>query len=274
MCEYCVEHGGGKKWYLEAKNYLRNYQSNDYERRIFVTDFVEHFMDIYDVFLKTKKKNLVMRDNNPGWFQRFLHSFFFKHEHTGQVIPSEEAKLAIGIAGQISLLPCVCRFANSGEKHHLCMLFMHIPDDLYGARRFDRIRDVEPLTIEEAQFRIDDFANKGYVQTIWTFINPHIGSLCNCDHPYCTPLRVRKNTGIRALLKAEYVAVINEDSCKGCKQCIEKCQFGALSFSTVENIVKIDHLSCFGCGVCRTACNNNAISLVPREKHPIVANSW
>ncbi|MHA1482438.1 MAG: hypothetical protein ACTSQA_03240, partial [Candidatus Heimdallarchaeaceae archaeon] len=113
----------------KQKNYVRNYQSNDYERRIFVTDFVEHFMDIYDVYLKTKKKNLVMRDYNPGWFQRFLFSFFYKHEHTGQVIPSEEAKLAIGIAGQVSLLPCVCRFANSGEKHHLCMLFMHIPDD-------------------------------------------------------------------------------------------------------------------------------------------------
>ena len=216
-----------------------------------------------------------MGDIDPGWFKRLKYSLFFKYQHAGQVIPSEEAKLAINIAGQISLLPCVCCFANSGEKHHLCMLFMHIPDDLFGAHRFDRIRDVEPLTIEEAQFKIDEFANKGYVQTIWAFLTPHIGAICNCDYPYCTAIRVRRDTGVKhALLKAEFVAAIDEYACKGCKQCITKCQFGALSYSLAENKVKINQFSCFGCGVCRTACKNDAITLVPREKQPMVAKLW
>jgi ferredoxin len=275
MCEYCIQHGGGKKWYLNAKNYLRNYETTDRRRRVFVNDFVEYFMDKYDLYLKTNKKNLAMGDNDPSWIKRLKYNLFFKYQHAGQVIPHEEAKLVIDIAGQISLLPCVCRFANSGEKHQLCMLFMHIPDDLYGAHRFDRIKEVEQLTIEEAKFKVDEFANKGYVQTIWAFLTPHIGALCNCDYPYCTALRVRRNTGIKhALLKGEYIAIINESSCAGCKQCIPKCQFGALSYSIVDNKVKINQSNCFGCGACREACKNDAITLIPREQIPIISNYW
>jgi hypothetical protein len=32
MCDYCKEHGGGKKWYLEARNYLKNLDGNDKKR--------------------------------------------------------------------------------------------------------------------------------------------------------------------------------------------------------------------------------------------------
>ncbi len=275
MCEYCVKHGGGKKWYFEARNYMRNFETDDSKRKEFVTDFVQHFMDNYDVYLKTKKKNLMMGDNNPSWFKRLKYSLFFKYQHAGQVIPNEEAKLVMDIAGQISLLPCVCRFANSGEKQNLCMLFLHIPDDLYGAHRFDRIRDVTSLTVEEAKFKVDEFTKEGYVQTIWAFLTPHIGAICNCDYPYCTAIRVRRNTGIKhALLKAEYVAIIDEESCVGCKQCVTKCQFGALSYSVSENKVKLNQFSCFGCGVCRTVCKNDAITLVPRETQSALSNLW
>ena len=56
MCEYCVQHGGGKKWYLETRNYLRNLKIDDHRHREFGNDFVGHFMDKYDIYLKTNKK--------------------------------------------------------------------------------------------------------------------------------------------------------------------------------------------------------------------------
>jgi NAD-dependent dihydropyrimidine dehydrogenase PreA subunit len=275
MCDYCVEHGAGKKWYLEASNYMRNIRIDDKKRRKFTTDFIEHFMTVYESFEKTGKLNQVMKDANPNWFKKKAYSWYFKTKHSGQVIPKEEAKLVLDIAGQISLIPCVCRFANAGEKHNLCMMFMHIPDDFYGARRFDRIRDVESLTIEDAQTKIDEFAEKGYVQTVWTFLTPHIAAICNCDYPYCTAIRGRRHTGIkRNLYKAEFMAEINEDNCCACGECVSKCQFGAFSISQSHGTAIINSYDCFGCGVCREVCDYDAISLVARETHPIAADLW
>jgi ferredoxin len=233
-------------------------------------------MDTYDSFVKNGEFNQMISDSNPNWFKRRWYSWYFKNKHSGQVIPSEDAKLVMGIAGQISLVPCVCRFVNSGEKHDVCMLFMHIPDDLWGARgHFDRIKDVEVLNVEEAREKVDKFAKEGYVHSIWTYITPHIGALCNCDYPYCTPLRVRRHTEIKqALLKSEYIARVDEKKCKGCGSCASKCQFGAISISVSREKAVISSYECFGCGVCRIACENKAMSLIPRESHLIANKLW
>ncbi|HIE30447.1 TPA: 4Fe-4S dicluster domain-containing protein [Candidatus Poribacteria bacterium] len=39
-------------------------------------------------------------------------------------------------------------------------------------------------------------------------------------------------------------------------------------------ISNLDAARCFGCGVCRAVCPNDAISLMPRQEHPEVANVW
>ena len=38
MCEFCVKHGEGKKWYLEAKNYAEDLLS-DLRRREYISGF-------------------------------------------------------------------------------------------------------------------------------------------------------------------------------------------------------------------------------------------
>ena len=40
MCQFCVEHGEGKKWYLQAKNYSEELINE--ERQRFMTDFFEN----------------------------------------------------------------------------------------------------------------------------------------------------------------------------------------------------------------------------------------
>jgi hypothetical protein len=41
MCDFCIQHGEGKKWYLQAKNYGEDLLS-DVRRRRFITDFFAH----------------------------------------------------------------------------------------------------------------------------------------------------------------------------------------------------------------------------------------
>ena len=38
MCEFCIQHGDGKKWYLQAKNYSQDLLS-DARRRNFIRNF-------------------------------------------------------------------------------------------------------------------------------------------------------------------------------------------------------------------------------------------
>ncbi|MHA2169312.1 MAG: 4Fe-4S dicluster domain-containing protein [Candidatus Kariarchaeaceae archaeon] len=275
MCEYCSRHGAGKKWYLEARNYLKNYESNDQKRYNFVKDFAKMFMDRYDHYLKTGDINRILNTDDPNWIKKQFYKWYFLNKHSGQVIPAEEAKMIMELAGQISLVPCVCRMANSGKKQNLCMLFMAVPDDVWGASHISKIRDIETLSIEESQEKIKEFSESGLVQTVWTFHSPHIGAICNCDYPFCTAIRFRRHSGIQqSLFKAEYIAQIKAPSCSNCKKCIAHCQFGAISYSSSSDKTFINPLQCFGCGVCRFACTKDAIELIPRESDPITRDSW
>ena len=43
MCQFCVEHGEGKRWYLEASNYAYDLDS-DLKRREYVLEFIRGFL--------------------------------------------------------------------------------------------------------------------------------------------------------------------------------------------------------------------------------------
>ena len=59
---------------------------------------------------------------------------------------------------------------------------------------------------------------------------------------------------------------ISPEDCTGCGDCVEYCQFGALS---VDSFVHVDSQRCLGCGVCVSACLEEAFSLVRRPESEI-----
>ena len=54
MCEFCHQHGEGKKWYLQAKNYSDDLLS-DVRRRKFIEDFVSHPEELSRAARKTSE---------------------------------------------------------------------------------------------------------------------------------------------------------------------------------------------------------------------------
>jgi len=62
------------------------------------------------------------------------------------------------------------------------------------------------------------------------------------------------------LASSGYVAHVDADLCVGCGDCVETCQFGALSL--VEEIATVEYELCMGCGVCVSRCANDAHRLV------------
>jgi NAD-dependent dihydropyrimidine dehydrogenase PreA subunit len=70
------------------------------------------------------------------------------------------------------------------------------------------------------------------------------------------------------------VAVPIMDECTGCGDCVQFCQFGAMSISRSRNKLTINMQKCFGCGQCVDHCSNSAIRLQERAKTPGIKDSW
>jgi len=70
------------------------------------------------------------------------------------------------------------------------------------------------------------------------------------------------------------VAVVDEELCTGCGNCVETCPFGAISMRKGEDVLdlsQIDPLLCEGCGNCVVACPVKAISQTSNSDVQVLA---
>jgi hypothetical protein len=87
MCEFCHQHGEGKKWYLQAKNYSDDLLS-DVHRRKFIEDFFSHPEELVSMvqgFDRLAKAPSFVRSVVSRMVSRKM-----KKQHFGQVVPIEE----------------------------------------------------------------------------------------------------------------------------------------------------------------------------------------
>ncbi|MBE0479856.1 MAG: 4Fe-4S binding protein [Dehalococcoidia bacterium] len=122
------------------------------------------------------------------------------------------------------------------------------------------------ITYEEALEIMRSSAASGLVHTAINSINVNL--MCNCCNDCCIEFLTLKAVDIpfsRHYAKSRYEARINHENCDGCQNCIENCNFDALSMVKVAGSRKLkaqaDPEACFGCGSCFMACDSNAISM-------------
>jgi ferredoxin len=266
MCEFCTEHGEGKKWYLQMKNY---------------TDEMLHQE------LTSIQKEIVSAKTRLEWNRRFWRGFVApafngkseiprsevfksktlagdKIEHFGQVLPIEDVEQVIKMVDSITRLPCGCRYISTGKTDKRYCFGIGI--DKWGlVGTFpDSASSLEKLSKQEARKIIRGFDLEGLVHSIWTGVTPYVIGICNCDHDCLAYGGYIERGGQPSFFKADYIYQVNIELCNGCKACMSQCQFGAQFYSSALSRVYISPEKCFGCGVCRAACPTNAIDLVPR----------
>lgn len=134
--------------------------------------------------------------------------------------------------------------------------------------------EFEELDAQEALEAFADHEKEGLCHSVWTFVTPFIGGICNCDRVDCMAMRATVVHDVKVMFRAEYVAEVNRDLCTGCRSCMRVCQFGALVYSAADQKASVDQTACYGCGVCRSVCPNDALELKPRAEVPAVANLW
>jgi Pyruvate/2-oxoacid:ferredoxin oxidoreductase delta subunit len=275
MCQFCVEHGEGKKWYLQAKNYSLELMNE--ERKRFMADFFENFERMVGDRLGALDKALAA---NPAAAASVFPQLVERQqkEHWGQVVPLEEVEQILDGSVAVVRVPCVCRSTLRGirdarycfgvttsVKDPRATVFQQYPD--YST-------DLEVLNKEEAKKAIQKLDRNGLVHTVWTFLTPFIGGLCNCTVNECLALKTRTRLGFPTFFKAEYVATIDWETCSGCRDCMMVCNFGAINYSAYVDKCSINQLQCYGCGVCRAVCTRDAITLRDRNAVPALRNEW
>jgi len=280
MCEFCLKHGEGKKWYLQAKNYADDLLS-DIRRREFIKDFMAGHEVTQGV------ASLDRLDKTPkairGLIGRMI-SRRMKRIHYGQVLPIEDVARVFEMMNSIVRTPCMCRHVTLGREKRYCYGISLSPDGgEFGriVRGLDKSFLGGPDTLgrevisrEQALSLFREHEHEGLCHTVWTFRTPFIGGICNCDRADCLAMRCTVTHGISVMFRAEYVAEVDPGACVGCRQCMRVCQFGAMAYSASNGKVAIDQRWCYGCGICRPACQKNAIRLRERAQIPAAANRW
>jgi Pyruvate/2-oxoacid:ferredoxin oxidoreductase delta subunit len=283
MCEFCLKHGEGEKWYLQAKNYSDDLL-NDIRRR----KFIEAFSDperISKAAAHSAKRTERLR-NAPVFIRNILSRLVtrkMKRMHFGQVIPIEEVEKIFAFTNCIVRVACICRKAILGKEKRYCYGVSLSPDSRFGdvIKGLDKsyqdgpdTTESETLTREEAIAAFRAHELEGLCHTVWTFETPFIGGICNCDRSDCLAMRSTVTHATPVMFRAEFVAGINQEECNGCRECMRLCQFGAIAYSAATRKTVIDQRWCYGCGICRSVCNRNAIRLEERAISPVAADIW
>jgi ferredoxin len=280
MCEFCTQHGEGKKWYLRAENYSQDLLS-DARRRRFIRNFFAH-----PEHLAHDMQRLQKLARAPAFVQRMVKGHVsrrMKGVHFGQVVPLEDIETIFGFSTSIVRIACICRHVNLGREARYCYGVTVGPGGGMGEVLGDLDSSFvsgpdasafEALSPQEALDKFAEHEKEGLCHTVWTFVAPFIGGICNCDRSDCMAMKATVTHDTPVMFRAEYVAEVDPDSCTGCRSCMRVCQFGAMTYSAANKKAFVDQTACYGCGICRSVCQKDAITLKPRAEVPAVAGVW
>lgn len=282
MCEFCLKHGEGRKWYLEARNYGEDLLSDANRRKAF-----ERFAQTASTSGAEFKRQMEDLEKAPSFVRRMIRwrtVRSMKKLHYGQIVPIEDVERIFDFVNSIIRTSCICRHIQHGEDNKrycygismgpnggkLSEIFMEIAPGFYGG---PDSKGMEVVSKEEALANFREHEKEGLCHSVWTFLTPFIGGICNCDRPDCLAMQMTMGHGIPMMFRGEYVAETDFDLCDGCRQCMRVCQFGAIGYAAAHKKSHVDPRRCYGCGICRSVCKKDAIHLRDRAQVPAAASA-
>jgi Pyruvate/2-oxoacid:ferredoxin oxidoreductase delta subunit len=179
-----------------------------------------------------------------------------------EIFPYESAVAIIEGAKSWAVRDCICRvqkrLIGDGCDHPVenCLVFAPV-EGVFDHSKVDRA-----VTKEEALRILYETEEAGLVHTTGNYRDQH-SYICNCCTCSCGILRGVAEFGIlSAVGHSDFRAVVDAQTCAACGDCIDRCQFGALSIP--EDMCVVDILHCVGCGQCVTVCPTDALEMVRR----------
>jgi ferredoxin len=179
------------------------------------------------------------------------------------VHPFERASEILSHAKAWGVRECICRKQqhllghDCGHPLESCLVFAPVP------HAFDRSTVDRSITKEEALEILRKTEEAGLVHTSGNY-RDGIEYICNCCTCCCGIIRGIAEYGIMsAVARSGFQIAVDAGSCSACGDCIERCQFHALTLAGAA--LDVDIARCVGCGLCVVSCPSESMHLERRE---------
>lgn len=275
MCEWCMQHGEGQKWYENMKNYAREFLDDEETAK-----GLHAFMQKTELISAAANDQLYgMLEENPDRIYEIdqqVKAYTMVASHS-QIIPIEDAKKIISFANPIVRFACGCRRRYLGEENaKFCIVFGRFAEEIVGQYPDYTRGSFDYVTRDETYELFQKWHDQdGYVFTVEAGKMPYIYGVCVCEYPICSVLRRMTSWGHYyhfRYKKAEYYAAVDIERCTGCGKCLTRCAFGAMRLKRRTKKMVINPRVCIGCGQCRVGCEREAIALKPRRDNLVLTN--
>ena len=181
-----------------------------------------------------------------------------------EVFSHERATELLENAKSWGVRDCLCRVQQKlvgkgcDRPTESCMVFASVE----GA--FDHSKVDRAITKEEALKILHETEEAGLVHTTGNYRDGH-NYICNCCTCCCGLLRTVAEFGVSTTaVRSDFHTIVDAEMCSGCGDCLERCQFGALSVP--DDVCLVDYARCVGCGLCATVCPTEALYLERRPE--------
>jgi Pyruvate/2-oxoacid:ferredoxin oxidoreductase delta subunit len=178
------------------------------------------------------------------------------------IFPHEHAIQLVGDSPKVALGQCQCRFSvqKCDAPLDVCIMLNNWAD--YTIERGLAVEVSKGQAIDALR-RADE---AGLVPTTTNTKGP-VPYICNCCPCCCFMLRGVVEFKQSTLATSSFLAVVDEDACTGCGECVERCPFDAMVLDD-EDKAETSAERCYGCGVCSSTCPAEAISMTRRTESP------
>jgi electron transport complex protein RnfB len=185
------------------------------------------------------------------------------------VFPHEKVSEIIGRADKIGVTNCICRtkekMLGRGCDHSIenCMIFSS-----YAEYYMENGWPGRLISKKEAFDILDQAEEEGLVHNTQ---NSATGQwfICNCCTCSCGVLGAVKKLNLHSRVgRSFYFSHVNGELCTGCEECVDRCQFSALSVK--DGVAEVNLDFCMGCGLCVSACPTGALSLIRKSSDQLI----
>jgi ferredoxin len=277
VCRFCVEHGEGERWYLNARNYAFDLES-DLRRRQYLLSFISGFGAMRERTL-TWMERLAALPAPLGRASKAAISRHMQAHHFGQPLPLEDCRKVLELATSITVVPCICRMHSHGQSaEEVCTLVTTQPIVPVLEQGFESyadgpgLDDFHTMSVEETMALLEGCEERGLMHSIWTFETPFTAAICNCNlDSGCMAMKLTAGYEMKLMWRGESVVQLDAEKCASCGRCASICPFEAIE---ANGRILAHAEKCWGCGICRAACDHQALTLVDRASVPEVSSLW